>query len=327
MAKNGKAKALEIRLNRLRELEQIIEQNMDAWIRIGMALIEIRDERLYQETHPTLEEWAKDRFSISRRHAYRLMDGVKVRDIIVSHGSQTLPVNERQVRQLTRYDPEVQVKLWKEAVDLAGEDELTEKHVRQVIREMNRQARVHELVEATGENPLSGVGRFPIILADPPWQYDDGTMDPSRQVENQYETMPLEDICALPVESELVNDDAVLFLWATAPLLPEALDVMDSWGFEYKTGAVWDKKKVGMGYWFRGRHEHLLVGVRGDPPKPDPKAVGSSIIASPRSNKHSEKPEAVYTMIEAYYPELAKLEMFARSDRPGWSVWGNEAAA
>ena len=136
--------------------------------------------------------------------------------------------------------------------------------------------------------------------------------------------MSLDEICDMPVESELATDDAVLFLWATAPLLPEALDVMDSWGFEYRTGAVWDKKKIGMGYWFRGQHEHLLVGVRGDPPKPPPKAICSSIIASPRGG-HSEKPEAVYRMIEAYYPELPKLEMFARGDRPGWSTWGNQS--
>lgn len=315
------------RLKRLRQLEKVIENDIDAWVRIGAALLEIRDDKLYKETHPTLEAWAREKFNISRVHAYRLIDATRSREVLVTHGVQRLPANERQIRHITKLEPEVQVRAWNDAVKLAGEEGVTEKHVRQVVREMNRQARVSELAASTtGDNPLAGLGRFPIILSDPPWRYDEATVDPSRQVENQYETMSVEEICALPVEAELVTDDAILFLWATSPMLPEALDVMDAWGFEYRTNAVWDKKKIGMGYWFRGRHEHLLVGVRGEPPKPAPKAVCASIIASPRT-KHSEKPEAVHKMIEAYYPELTKLEMFARNAREGWSVWGNEVAS
>ena len=94
-------------------------------------------------------------------------------------------------------------------------------------------------------------GKYDVLLADPPWRYK-FTKTKSRAFENQYHTMALENIKRLQVPSE---DNAVLFLWATAPKLLEALDVMAAWGFEYKTCAVWDKAKLGMGFWFRGQHE------------------------------------------------------------------------
>ena len=94
-------------------------------------------------------------------------------------------------------------------------------------------------------------GKYDVLLADPPWRYK-FTKTKSRAIENQYHTMALENIKRLQVPSE---DNAVLFLWATAPKLLEALDVMSAWGFEYKTCAVWDKAQIGMGFWFRGQHE------------------------------------------------------------------------
>lgn len=332
MAKRTKApEQLSKRLTRLKELESIIEQDLDSWVRIGMALLEIRDQKLYNETHPTLEAWAKDRFSIARSRAYQLIDAVKIRDTL-STSVDRLPANEYQIRPLAKLEPELQVEAWKNAIEIAGEDEIADSHVKAAVRELNRRAKVKELsvvvakAEAQEDGPFAGLGRFPVILADPPWRYDEGTADPSRKVENQYPTMALEDICALPVEEQLVTDDAVLFLWATAPLLPEALDVMDSWGFEYMTGAVWDKVKVGMGYWFRGRHEHLLIGARGVPPKPSPKSLSPSIVVSQRG-RHSEKPSEVHKLIETYYPELPRVELFARAARPGWFVWGDESGA
>lgn len=113
-----------------------------------------------------------------------------------------------------------------------------------------------------------------VLLADPPWQYDFAETD-SRQIENQYPTATVDEICDhidaawVPPHSE----DAVLFFWATAPKLREAMKVMDAWGFQYKTHAVWDKEKIGMGYWFRGQHELLLVGTRGDMSPPERKAT------------------------------------------------------
>ena len=100
--------------------------------------------------------------------------------------------------------------------------------------------------------------------------------------------------------------------------------VVEAWRFEYRTHAIWDKEKIGMGYWFRGQHELLLVAVRGAAPPPVQEIRVGSVIRSPRAT-HSEKPEAVYKIIEQAYPTQAKIELFARgSVRSGWTAWGNE---
>ena len=174
--------------------------------------------------------------------------------------------------------------------------------------------------------PIPPEGKFSVILADPPWRYDFSPTD-SRQIENQYPTMDVADICKLG-EHMPFAEDAVLFLWATAPKLREALSVLDAWGFTYTTHGVWDKEIIGMGYWFRGQHEPLLVATRGSFPPPPESARVSSVIRGRRAG-HSAKPEAVYELIEAAYVDLSekqRLEMFAREAREGWTPWGNEIA-
>lgn len=107
---------------------------------------------------------------------------------------------------------------------------------------------------------------YDIIYADPPWRYDHSFTD-SRRIENNYPTMENEEIMALKIPS---NKDSVLFLWATAPKLPEALKVMEAWGFNYRTHLIWDKNSIGMGYWFRNQHELLMVGLKGKFSAPPP---------------------------------------------------------
>jgi len=118
--------------------------------------------------------------------------------------------------------------------------------------------------------------------------------------------------------------DCVLFLWATTPMLPEALEVMKAWGFEYKSACVWYKTKMGTGYWFRDQSEHLLLGVKGKVPAPEPDKRYSSIITA-RQGAHSAKPFAFREMIEELFPNLPRIEMFARERFEGWDCWGNEA--
>jgi N6-adenosine-specific RNA methylase IME4 len=163
------------------------------------------------------------------------------------------------------------------------------------------------------------VKKYQIIYADPPWQYDFSKSN-SRKIENQYPTMPVSEICSLPIPSD---DNAVLYLWATAPKLREALLVMESWGFNYKTHAIWDKEIIGMGYWFRSQHELLLVGVKGNFPPPEQSLRVPSIIKSKRA-KHSEKPQLIMDLIESWYPDKTKVELFTRRKRMGWDCWGNE---
>jgi N6-adenosine-specific RNA methylase IME4 len=164
--------------------------------------------------------------------------------------------------------------------------------------------------------------KYDVIYADPPWRYDFSKSD-SREIENQYPTMTVEEICALKIPSK---ENSVLYLWATAPKLLEALQVMKAWGFTYKTQAVWDKEIVGMGYWFRGQHEILLVGTKGRFSPPSQSNRTSSVFRERRS-KHSKKPDSIRNWITVWFPAADKVELFARQKYEGWSVWGNEVVS
>jgi N6-adenosine-specific RNA methylase IME4 len=183
--------------------------------------------------------------------------------------------------------------------------------------------RIAKLVELSkGNKPLNLERAYPVILADPPWQYRADTAYPDLETEHHYPTMPTEEIAALPV-ADLATPDAVLFLWATSPHLPEALQVMAAWGFQYQTSVLWVKNFIGLGYWIRTRHEFLLIGSRGNMPHPAVSARPDSVIEAPR-REHSRKPDEAYELIERMYPELPKMELFARHARAGWMAWGNE---
>jgi N6-adenosine-specific RNA methylase IME4/ParB-like chromosome segregation protein Spo0J len=164
--------------------------------------------------------------------------------------------------------------------------------------------------------------RFPIILADPPYQFS-RRWAVSREIENHYPTMTMEALCALPV-ANLATPDAMLFLWVPPPLLTDALNMMKTWTFDYATCAAWVKDKFGMGVYVRQQHELLLIGKRGRGIGPDPSSLSSSVIEAPR-REHSRKPDQAYEMIERMYPPpLPKIELFARTPREGWEAWGNE---
>jgi N6-adenosine-specific RNA methylase IME4 len=188
------------------------------------------------------------------------------------------------------------------------------KTIDQALRRLEHQ----ENARLISEQPPTGP--FDIILADPPWQYDAASTE-SRAIENQYPTLTLDQIMDQAPDAA---DDSALFLWATAPKLHEALEVLFAWGFNYRTHAVWDKQVIGMGYWFRGQHELLLVGTRGSF-APPPEFLRVSSIFSEKRSSHSTKPECVYPWIEKAWPQAQKQEMYARRARSGWAVWGNQA--
>ena len=169
-------------------------------------------------------------------------------------------------------------------------------------------------------------GQYAVILADPPWRPDEGLLDPTRQIENQYPTMTLEELIELAdyVES-LALPDCVLLMWTTAQKISEATQVLEAWGFVVKSGAVWVKPSIGMGYWFRQRHELLILATRGDPPTPLEADRPDSVMDFPRTG-HSEKPDDVYALIERMFPQVPKVELFARAERPGWAHGTNEIA-
>jgi N6-adenosine-specific RNA methylase IME4 len=187
----------------------------------------------------------------------------------------------------------------------------------------NRKERVDKinLISAANED-LATDKTYPVIYADPPWQYEHCKTD-SRKIENQYPTMTLDEICALDVPKIAAND-AILFLWTTAPKVKESLQVIQAWGFEYKTQAIWEKEQMGMGYYFRNVHEILMVATRGKIPVPETGARLRSVFHYPRG-KHSAKPREFYQIIETMYPEFDKIELFCRDPQDGWEVWGNQA--
>lgn len=191
----------------------------------------------------------------------------------------------------------------------------------------------HEQSEKTGEataslvEPLVVPSLFSVFLADPPWRYraTNPPCLPEKQPEKcgvqfYYPTMSLAEIKAMPI-SDLSTKDSVLFLWATVPMLPEALEVMKTWGWKYTTMITWHKTNNDcMGYWFRVCTEHLLVGIRGK--VKSFRSMERTLFETPRG-KHSQKPEKAYKMIEAV-TEAPRLELFARQKRQGWFTWGNE---
>ena len=165
-----------------------------------------------------------------------------------------------------------------------------------------------------------------LVYADPEWQFEfyspKGSLATS--ADNHYPTSPLDEIKARDVPS-IAADDCVLFLWATVPMLPHALEVMAVWGFQYVSQVAWVKDKVGTGYWFRNQHELLLIGTKGSVPAPAPGTQWPSVINAP-VREHSRKPDKFYELIEAYFPTLPKIELNCRGKpRDGWTAWGNEA--
>lgn len=171
---------------------------------------------------------------------------------------------------------------------------------------------------------------FETVLADPPWRFQNrtGKMAPEHRRLARYDTMTLEEIKSLPVP-EVCAEKAHLYLWVPNALLREGLEVMESWGFTYKTNLVWFKVRKdggpdgrGVGFYFRNVTEMVLFGVRGSRRTLDPGRTQVNLFAE-RKREHSRKPEELYNIIEDCSPG-PYLEMFARHGRAGWHQWGDE---
>jgi site-specific DNA-methyltransferase (adenine-specific) len=169
---------------------------------------------------------------------------------------------------------------------------------------------------------------YDIIYADPPWSYQDKSMNRGG-AERHYSTMNLKDICQLNIPAK---ENSVLFMWATYPLLPEALNVIEAWGFQYKTCAfTWvktnkishDSLYMGMGHYTRSNAEICLLATRGKPLLRYSKSIRNTHLFPVR--RHSAKPSEFRDMIvQLYGDQTSKLEMFAREKAEGWDSWGNE---
>ena len=173
-------------------------------------------------------------------------------------------------------------------------------------------------------------GRFATIVADPPWRFQNrtGKMAPEHQRLLRYPTLSIEEICQIPVAS-VAATESHLYLWVPNALLAEGLQVMQRWGFQYKSNIVWYKTRKdggpdgrGVGFYFRNVTELILFGVRGRMRTLQPGRTQTNIIVS-QKREHSRKPDEIFPLIEECSPG-PYLELFARFQRPGWTQWGNE---
>lgn len=179
--------------------------------------------------------------------------------------------------------------------------------------------------------------KYQIIYADPPWSYDDKMSGHSFSLDHEYQTQNLDWIKTLPVRA-IADDDCVLFMWAVSPLLPEAFDVLESWGFKYKTVAfVWNKRTrngtdvSNLGRWTMGNVEMVLLATKGRPTR-----VSRNVkqLVSDERTGHSAKPPIVRDLIVELMGDLPRIELFARKNNQvnlwgkntfdGWDTWGND---
>lgn len=266
----------------------------------------------------TLEAIAKADGTVSPKTVQRALDAVLSNDKtdkVTGKDGKKYPTKKKPRKKKTCYISE-------EAAKKA--EKLPEKHKQAVLlgekspTEASRDAKIENLSKKQVD--LSGT-KYRVVYADPPWSYGNTQPDYHTEQRDHYQVMDLKSICGLPIK-EICEQDSVLFIWVTSPILEESFQVINSWGFKYKASFVWDKVKHNMGHYNSVRHEFLLICVRGSC-QPDIRKLFDSVVTEERT-KHSKKPEIFYDIIDTLYPNGKRIELFARSKRNGWDSYGNE---
>jgi N6-adenosine-specific RNA methylase IME4 len=221
--------------------------------------------------------------------------------------NKEINITKNDIEKVSKHEPEKQKAII---------DKMVNKEAKSYIdaKRLIKKDEVHEVPETKG--------KYKIIYADPPWCYGNKLVEGYGTAENHYPTMTIQELCELPIK-ELAEDNAVLFLWVTSPLLEECFQVIKAWGFKYKTSFVWDKVKHNMGHYNSVRHELLLICTKGSC-LPDNKKLFDSVVEVERTNKHSEKPEQFREIIDTIYSCGKRIELFARKKTDKWDVWGNQ---
>lgn len=274
------------------------------WLKYGDARPDWK-ERLQQ---------AQDLTGYSERTIYRCK---QVGEAIPRARRRTRELSFNHHQAVAGLTPKLQDALLEQAV-IEG---LSVQELRREVRNERRRGVI------SGQAELAGM--FRVIYADPPWLYNDRGVitdsDAYGRAERHYPGMTIAELCKLPIAAH-ARPDAVLFLWVTSPFLllePGPLEVIKAWGFEYKTGVIWDKVLHNFGHYVSVRHEHLLICTRGSclPDRPNP--MPDSVVTERRGDVHSEKPESFRQLITKLY-DGPYLELFARRHVPGWTCWGNQ---
>lgn len=298
-----------VREQKLREAQDISEAVLDAEVRIGELMAKVPK--------------AKNQYDGA------LNSGVISTKADVIREAGFTPMQVSRFETLAAH-PEIVAQAKAEARendDIVSRSFVLEKVKAQKREELRKQRDESIAVQISREKTDNHVDifttdkKYRVIYADPPWSYNDKqNIEVLGGAVKHYTTMPLEDICALPVPAA---DNAVLFIWVTSPLLEDVFKVISAWGFKYKSSFVWDKVAHNMGHYNSVRHELLLIATKGSC-TPDVPKLFDSVVSIERT-EHSRKPKEFRDMIDTLYPKGDRLEMFAREAPDGWDVWGNMA--
>jgi N6-adenosine-specific RNA methylase IME4 len=290
--------------DRLAELEQVVDQGLRVVVAVAGALLEIRDGRLYRETHTRFEDYVRDRFGFARRTAYGYIEAAQVLENVPPEAHLSLS----HLRALAPLPPDAQRELAGAIADLS-------------VAQARRILKEHRLASRTGReakpSPPLPAGKFRTIVADPPWRYEHDWGD--GLAADHYATLELDEIKSLNVAS-VAADESHLYLWAPVTKIPDAIAVCEAWGFTYKSLLTWVKNGLGLGTYFRVTTEHVVFGVRnGLRTSPNHR----NWFEAPRS-RHSAKPDTFFEDLVMQASPGPYLELFARKRRDGWTCWGDE---
>ena len=284
---------------------------------------------VFQAEKKRITEEANRKRSAATKEQPRSDDGTKLAEKQVTAQSVPLPAEDKHPERESKAKASHTNKGATQRGDYLAKErpDLAEQVREGTMRPAEAHRRMKKDAVASGIEDLP-TDTYRVIYADPPWSYNDSQAvkgdygTGTGAANSHYPSMTLTELKALDINA-LANDDAVLFLWATCPLLVEALELVKAWGFKYKAQFVWNKTKHNMGHYNSVRHELLLVCTKGSC-LPDANQLINSVQHIERT-KHSAKPEEFRTIIETLYLGK-KIELFRRGEAPeGWDVWGNEA--
>jgi len=274
-------------------------------------------DRVYQEASKILDV-EKNTLEHYKSLAERFEICIRIQNLLWSHHLEVASLKQLQRDKKGKLclSDEPDKEKMQEFLKKAEKNNWSVRELREEVRRYQRQQEEQIRLANTPE-------KYSVFYADPPWEYGDKLIEGYGAAEHHYPSMSTQELCKLPIKN-IAADNAVLFLWVTAPILEECFEVIKAWGFEYKTQFVWDKVKHNYGHYNSVRHELLLICTRGSY-LPESNELFDSVITIERSDEHSEKPAEFRQMIETLYPTGKKIELFARKKAKNWEVWGDEA--
>lgn len=297
--------AQEVRTQKLAEAQDIAEAVLDAEVKIGELMAKV----------PKATKGTGSNQYAKKAENDNAVDFCKSKaDIIREAGLEQKQVERFQV--LAEH-PEIVEQAKAEARE--SQEVVTRSDVLSKIKKEQRkeliQRQVEEIEKGNIEKPD---GLFDVIAIDPPWNYGTSFDADGRRVANPYPEMTQEQLKALEIPAKA---NCVMFLWTTQKFIWDAKELLDTWGFTYRSMIVWDKEKIGMGDLIRMQCEFCLVGIKGSPVFKDNHSV-RDIIREPR-REHSRKPEEFYRIVDDLCAGR-KLDFFSREERTGWFSYGND---